>query len=140
MQVDDLLAACALVEVVDVLCGHRRFRRLSDGNVARVRLRLLREVGAPEVPGEHGVRVVVPRVDGRHVLRVHVLPQAGLGVAVGGDAAIRAHAGAGEDLDVRGVGEEGAGGVDGGRCGHGCDGTRGAVVAGGAALNADIGV
>ena len=123
MQVDDVFAARALVEIVDVLGGHRRFRRLGDGDVARVRLRLLREVGAPEVPGEHRVGVVVPRVDGRHVLRVRVLPQTGLRVAVGGDAAVGAHAGAGEDLDVRGVGEKGAGGVDGGGGGHGCDGT-----------------
>lgn len=89
----------------------------------RTALGTLREVGAPEVPREHGVRVVVPRVDGRHVLRVYVLPQAGLRVAVGGDAAVGAHACAGEDLDVGGVGDKGAGGVNGGGCGHGGDGT-----------------
>ena len=100
VEVDDAGAAGAFVEVVDVLGD--------DGNVVEGGF----EFGKGEVTGvgghvvelgaagvvevEHEAGVALPGFGGADVFDAVVFPQA-VGVAEGGDAAVGAHAGAGED-------------------------------------------
>ncbi len=106
VEVDDAGAAGAFVEVVDVLGDDGDVVEGAfeggEGEVTGVRSHVVELGAAGVVEVEHKAGVALPSFGGADVFDPVIFPQA-VGVAEGGDAAVGAHAGAGEnDYFLRG--------------------------------------
>ena len=99
MHLDDVPAAGARVQQVDVLRDHRldetALLELCEREVRRVRLRVTQHVDALAIEAPDASRVAPERLDRRDLERIDLGPDPGVGAEVR-DPRLRRHARAGE--------------------------------------------
>ena len=113
MELDDVAGAGALMEAVDVLRHHadpgEHAPQLGDRDVPRVGRGRRRRAEAVLVPDPDELGLAHVRFVGGELHRVVLRPEAGLGLAEGGDARLLAHTGAREHDQLPGA-RDGVGG------------------------------
>ncbi len=104
MQFDDVAAAGARVQAIDILGDEQKLRRarfqLDQRPVSRVRLRLRDQFTPPCVPLPHQLRVVCEGFGRGELFRAEARPETGHCVAEGGYAGFGGDAGTGEHDDT----------------------------------------
>jgi len=104
VQVNDILAAGTLVQVVNVLRDQRQLRYMArevgDGQMSRIRLGLEDAHAPPFIPAPDQRRIAAKRFGCGQLARIETLPYTGQRVAEGRDAALGGNASTGEHDDM----------------------------------------
>ncbi len=107
VQVGDVLAAGAFVEIVDVLGDQRELRHLArqrcDGQVSGIGLRAMDDAASPFIPAPDQRWVGTERLGGGQGCGVETLPQPAEAVAEGGDTTLGRNTSTAEYHHVMGV-------------------------------------